>query len=64
MTALSKFLVLLAIILSASYANAFAGLSPVVGNQVWVNHLIRFEESMCKPTNKPSRKLMCKTTND
>jgi hypothetical protein len=32
MTALSKFVVLLAIFLSASYANAFASLSPVAGN--------------------------------
>jgi hypothetical protein len=35
MTALSMFLVLLAIFLSASYANAFASLSPVAENQVW-----------------------------
>jgi hypothetical protein len=35
MTALSMFLVLLAIFLSGSYANAFASLSPVAGNQVW-----------------------------
>ncbi len=24
-------------------------------NQAWVNHLIRFEESMSDPTNEPSR---------
>jgi hypothetical protein len=40
MTALSKFLVLLAIFLSASHANAFTSLSLVAGNQVGVIHLI------------------------
>jgi hypothetical protein len=64
MTALSKFLVLLAIFLSASYANAFASLSLVARNQVWVNHLIQFEESMSKPTNEPSREPIRKQTND
>jgi hypothetical protein len=64
MTALSKFLVLLVIFLSASYVNAFASLSPVAGNQVWVNHLIQFEESMSKPTNEPSRKAICEPTNN
>jgi hypothetical protein len=64
MTALSKCVVLLAIFLSASYANAFASLSPVAGNQVWVNHLIQFEESMSKPMNEPSCKPICKPTND
>ena len=54
MNAMAKFLVLLAIFLSASYAHAFTSLSPVAGNQAWVNHLIRFEESMSNPTNEPS----------
>jgi hypothetical protein len=49
MTALSKFLVLLVIFLSASNAHAFTSLSPVAGNQVQVNHLIQFDPS-CKPT--------------
>jgi hypothetical protein len=40
MTALSKFLVLLALFLLASHANAFPSLSLVAGNQVQVNHLI------------------------
>jgi len=44
MPALLKFLVLLAIFLSASYAHAFTSLSPVAGNQARANHLIRFEE--------------------
>jgi len=35
MPALSKFLVLLALVLSASHANAFTNLSWVAGNQVW-----------------------------
>jgi hypothetical protein len=64
MTALSKFLVLLAIFLSASYANAFASLSPVAGNQVWVNHLIQFEDSMSKLTKEPSSEPISKSTND
>jgi hypothetical protein len=40
MTALSKFLVLLALFLLASHANAFISVSLVAGNQDWVNHLI------------------------
>jgi hypothetical protein len=40
MPALLKFLVLLAIFLSASNANAFTSLSPVAGSQVQENHLI------------------------
>jgi hypothetical protein len=44
MPALLKFLLLLAIFLSASNANAFTSLSPVAGNQVQENHLIQFEE--------------------
>ncbi len=64
MAVLSKFLMLLAIFLSASYANAFASLGHVAQNQVWVNHSIWFEESMSKPTNEQSRKLICEPTND
>ncbi len=45
MTALSKFLVLLAIFLLEGYANAFLSLSQVAGNQLQVNPLIQFEES-------------------
>jgi len=56
MPALSKFLILLAKFLLASYAHAFTSLSPVAGNQARVNHLIRFVESMSDPTNKPSHK--------
>jgi hypothetical protein len=40
MPALLKILVLLAIFLSASNANAFTSLSPVAGSQVQENHLI------------------------
>jgi hypothetical protein len=64
MPALLKFLVLLEIFLSASYAHAFTSLSPVAGNQARVNHLIHFEESMSDPTNEPSREQICKPTND
>ena len=53
MTALSKFLVLLAIFLSASLGDAFL-------NHARLNHLIRFEELISKQTNEPSSKLICK----
>jgi len=39
MSALLKFLVLLALVLLASHANEFTGLSLVEGNQVRINHL-------------------------
>ncbi len=48
--ALSKFLVLLAIFLSANNANAFTSVSLVAENQVQVNHSIQFEPSH-EPTN-------------
>ena len=54
MPALLKFLVLLASFHSGSYAHAFTSLSPVVGNQVRVIHLIRFQQPMSNPTNEPS----------
>ena len=56
MTALSKYLVLLALFLSASHANAFTSLSLVAGNKVWVNHLIQLQQPMSYPTNEPSHK--------
>jgi hypothetical protein len=62
MPALSKFLILLAMFLSASYAHAFTSLSPVAGNQARVNHLIRFEESISNPTNEPSCEPICEPT--
>jgi hypothetical protein len=49
MTAFSKFLVLLAIFLLESYANALLSMNQVAGDQVQVNHFIRFKE-----TNKPN----------
>ncbi len=54
MTALSKFLVLLALFLLASHANVFTSLSLVAENQVWVNYLIRLQQPMSNPTNEPS----------
>ncbi len=48
MTALSKFLVLLAIFLSASSGDAFV-------NHAQLNHLFRFDAPKSNPTNKPSR---------
>ena len=47
MTALSKFLVLLAIFLSASLGDAFL-------NHARLDHLIQFVEPMSKPTNEPT----------
>jgi hypothetical protein len=67
-----KFLVLIAIFLLASNANAFTSLSPVARNQVQEKHWFQFEEPMNDPTNEPSCKPMskplneptCKPTND
>jgi hypothetical protein len=56
MTALSKFLVLLAIFLLENSGDAFMNLSSATGNLVPVNHWIRFVEPMSKPTNKPAVK--------
>ena len=53
MPALLKFLVLLALFLSASHSNAFTSLSSVAGNQVRVNHLTRLQQPMSNPTNEP-----------
>ena len=64
MPALLKFLVLLASFHSGSYAHAFTSLSPVAGNQVRVNHLIRFQQPMSNPTNEPSREPIREPTND
>jgi hypothetical protein len=60
MTALSKFLVLLAIFLSAMHTNAFTCLSSFARNQVHGNHFIQFVESISKQKNKPSRKTTSK----
>ena len=54
MPALLKFLVLLALVLSASHANAFTSLSSAAGNQVRVNHLTRLQQPMSDSTNEPS----------
>jgi len=54
MPALLKFLVLIALFLSASNANAFISLSSATGTQVRINHLIRLEEPLSKPTNEPT----------
>jgi hypothetical protein len=55
MTALSKFLVLLVIFLSASLGDAFV-------NHARLNHLIRFDASMSNPTNETSCFPSCKPT--
>jgi hypothetical protein len=62
MTALSKFLVLLALFLSASHANVFTSLSLVAGNQVWVNYLIQLQQPMSGPMNEPSHEPIRKPT--
>jgi hypothetical protein len=62
MPALLKFLMLLAIFLSASHSNAFISLSSVAGNQVWVNHLTRLQQPMSDPMNEPSREPIHKPT--
>ncbi len=54
MPALLMFLVLIAIFLLASYANAFSSPSPVAGNQVQEYQWFQFIEPMSKPTNEPT----------
>jgi hypothetical protein len=56
MAAFAKLLVLIAIFLLESNANAFTCLSPIARNQVPGNHFIQFEESMNDPKNEPSQK--------
>jgi hypothetical protein len=62
MTALSKFLVLLAIFLLANLGDAFINLSSAAGNLVWVNHLIQLQQPMSDQMNEPSHKPICKPT--
>jgi hypothetical protein len=62
--ALSKFLVLLALFLLASHANAFTSLSSVAGDQVWVIYLIQLQQPISNLTNEPSREPFSKPTND
>jgi hypothetical protein len=54
MTALSKFMVVLAILLSANSGDDFMNLSSAAGTCVPVNHWIQFVEPISKPTNKLS----------
>jgi hypothetical protein len=61
MLALLKFLVLLALFLSTSHANA---LSLVAENQVWVIHLIGLRQPMSNPKNEPSREPSFEPTNE
>ncbi len=56
MPALLKFLVLIAIFLLASYANAFSSPTPVAGNQVQENQWFQFVEPVSKPMNEPTVK--------
>ncbi len=62
MPALLKFLVLLALVLLASHANAFTSLSLVTENQVQINHLTQLQQPMSDPTNEPSCKPNCEPT--
>ena len=43
---------------------SFTSLSSVAGDQVRVNHLIRFQQPMSNPTNEPSREPIREPTND
>jgi hypothetical protein len=54
MVVFAKLLVLIAIFLLASNANAFTSLSPVAGNQVQENHWFQFVEPMRKPKKEPT----------
>jgi hypothetical protein len=56
MAALSKFLVLLALFLLASNANAFASLSPVAGSHIQEIHVFQLQQPMSYPSNEPSCK--------
>jgi hypothetical protein len=63
MMAFTKLLVLVAIYLPASLRNAFIILSLASeGKQVWVNHLIEFQEPMRIPTNESCWEPLCKPT--
>jgi hypothetical protein len=62
MPALLTFLVLLALVLSASHANAFTSLSSVAESEVRVNHLTRLQQPMSDSTNEPSCKPICEPT--
>jgi hypothetical protein len=62
MPALSKFLVLFAILLLANLGDALINLSSAAGNLVWVNHLIELQQPMRDPMNEPSCKLICEPT--
>jgi hypothetical protein len=62
MPALSKFLVLWALVLSASHANAFTSLSSVAGKHVWINHLTQLQQAMSNSTNEPSREPISEPT--
>ncbi len=64
MTAFSKFLVLLALFLLASHANAFTSLSFIARTQVWTNHVIQLDEPMIKATKIPAHEPTWKPTND
>jgi hypothetical protein len=62
MAAFAKLLVLIAIFLLASHANAFTSMSLVAGNQIQEKHWFQFEEPMNDPTNEPSCEPTCKPT--
>ena len=50
-----KFLVLLALFLSANHVHVFTSLSLVAGDQVRVHHLIQLQQPLSKPAIEPSR---------
>jgi hypothetical protein len=57
-----QWLVLIAIFLLASHANAFTSMSPVARNQIQEKNWFQFEEPMNDPTNEPSCKPTCQST--
>jgi hypothetical protein len=62
MAAFTKLLVLIAIFLLASHANAFTSMSPVAGNQIQEKHWFQFEEPMNNQTNESTCEPTCKPT--
>jgi hypothetical protein len=64
MLALLKNLVLFALFLLASHANALTSLSSVAGDQDWVIYLIQLQKPMSNPTNESSSEPIRKPTND
>ena len=59
-----NYLVLLALFLLASHANAFTSLSLVAENQVQINHLICLQQPASDSANEPIRKFIKQMKSD